>query len=157
MADIYGYAHSVTREDGSNGVMLTLRSFDGSVDTGCRFKYITPEIPFNYESLSNALIEAIEKEAEMHNNQYVTDESIQPITEKTYDFDALFEEFNTLVKRIQSNVSPAEFKEIWSVKIVEITDKYLGKGKKVGELNPSQAEQLSLIVSDLIDAVNEGL
>lgn len=157
MADIYGYAHSVTREDGSNEVMLTLRSYDGSVDTGCRFKYIAPEVPFNYESLSTALIEAIEKEAEMHDNQYITDESIQPIAEKTYDFNALLEEFNTLVKKIQNNVSPAEFREIWSVKIVEITDKYLGKGKKVGELNSSQAEQLSLIVSDLVDVVNEGL
>lgn len=157
MADIYGYAHLVENEDGTKNVMLTLRCLDGTIDTGCRFKYIAPEIPFNYESLTNALMEAIDKEAKMNGNQFVTDEAIQPIIETEYDFDALQKEFNKIVGQIQKSVSGDEFRKNWTPRIVEITDKYLGKGKKVSDMPRSQAEQLSLIVSDLIDAVNEGL
>ena len=34
-------------------------------------------------------------------------------------------------------------------KITAIVDKYLGRGKKVGECTPEQAEQIDLIVHDL--------
>ena len=54
IADIYGYAKSFVTEDGIK-VKLLLRSPDGRIACGCRFKYIEPIIDFNYESLAKAL------------------------------------------------------------------------------------------------------
>jgi hypothetical protein len=43
LADIYGYMHAVY-EDGQSKVKITLRSVDGTISAGGRFKYIAPEI-----------------------------------------------------------------------------------------------------------------
>ena len=37
----------------------------------------------------------------------------------------------------------------YAPRITQIVETYLGKGKKVGEINRDQVEQLSLIVDDL--------
>jgi len=50
MVDIYGYAHVVIK-DGVPERVLSLRSRDGTIDCGSRFKYIKPEIDFDYDSL----------------------------------------------------------------------------------------------------------
>ena len=41
------------------------------------------------------------------------------------------------------------------LRITEITDKYLGKGKKVSNATRDQAEQISLIVFDLEELLNQ--
>ena len=46
-----------------------------------------------------------------------------------------------------------EFKDYWMPRIVEITDRYLGKGKKVSQCNREQVEALSLIVDDMKELV----
>lgn len=140
MADIYGCADIVNGER-----KLILRSADGSYDTGCRFKYIESEIPFTYESLKDALNAAIDKEAAENNNKYVTNERASAPIAKTYDYDALMEQFQTitgeLMQKDQANAS----------KIVEIVERYLGKGKKVSDTTRSQAEFIDLIVDELKD------
>ena len=50
MVDIYAYAHLIVKE-GIPKRVLTLRSFDNSIDCGSRFKYIAPEIDFSYSAL----------------------------------------------------------------------------------------------------------
>lgn len=157
MADIQGYAHPVKLENGVPQVMLTLRSMDGSVECKSRFKYIEPEIPFNYESLSKALNDAIEKEAALNNNEFVTDERAKQVEETVYDFEAMKNEFKELTVKIQHSVSKDEFKKYWAPKIIEITDKYLGVGKKVNDCTAKQAEQLSLILDDLKDLLSNGI
>ena len=139
MADIYGYAHQVRPAEPS---VLTLRCTDGSIECGCRFKYIDEEIPMNYQSLANTLNKAIEKEAAEKNNQFVTDEKIPVIEEKKYDFPAMMELFQNLVGDLMAK--PAN-----EPKITAIVEKYLGKGKKVSNCTQDQAEQLDLILTDL--------
>ena len=156
MADIYGYAHQVRDENGVVSVKLTLRSQDGSVDTGCRFKYIDPEIDFTYQALTNALNSAIDRESQEHNGQFVTDERTQTIDNPTVDFYALRDEFNVLVGKIQA-VAGARFGTDWAPRITFIVEKYIGKGKKASDLTPAQAEQLLLIVDDLKEAVGQGI
>ena len=95
MCDLQGYAHQTRLDNGRPEVMLTLRSMDGSVECKSRFKYIEPEIPFNYEALSKALNDAIEKEAEKNGHQFITDERAQVPVAPEYDFD----ELHNLVKR----------------------------------------------------------
>lgn len=147
MADIYGYAHQ--KYEGEMSV-LTLRCSDGSIECGGRFKYLPDEIPTNYQALVTALQEAIDKEAKEHDNQFVTNEKIVPVAEeKTYDFAAMKTEFSNLVGTIMQ-ANPAN-----AAKITAIVDKYLGKGKKVGDCNPSQSEQLELILLELRDLAAE--
>ena len=156
MSDIYGYAHQVRDEAGYVSVVLTLRSQDGTVDTGCRFKYIAPEIPFDYQSLVKALNDAIDKEASMTSGKFVTDESIAPVEQISLDFDVLMNEFNEIVGKLQA-VTGVDFSTAWAPRIVEITDRILGKGKKVAEMSRDQVELLDLILSDLKDAIGDGI
>ena len=148
MSDIIGYAHPQVTDNGSR-MVLTLRSLDNSIRCGCRFKYIQPEIDFTYEALTKALNEAIDKEAAETNNQYVTDERAAAPVIKEYDFDALMAEFKelagALMQKSQTN----------GLKITQIVDKYLGKGKKVGEATPAQAELIYLIITEIKEDLME--
>ena len=157
MSDIQGYAHQVRLENGVPEVMLTLRSMDGSIECKSRFKMIEPEIPFNYDSLAKALNEAIEKEATANNNEFVTNERPETPEAEEYNFDELVASFKKLVGQIQANVSKTEFKNNWAPKVTEITDKYLGAGKKVSDCTDKQAGQLVLIIDELTELAGQGL
>ena len=150
MADIYAYAHQVRREDGQVEVKLTLRSMDAAADTGCRFKYITPEIDFTYQALVDALNDAIDREAQMTNNKYVTDNRYEVKDGEELDFDVLMNQFNELISSIESDQM-----DYYAPRITEITNKYLGKGKKVSNATREQVEQISLIVFDLTELLKK--
>lgn len=139
MSDIMGYIDV----DG-NQRRLVLRSPDNSVDCKCRFKHIAPVIDFSYQSLVNALNEAIDKEAVETNNQYVTNERSSTVAVVSYDYDALMEEFSeiagTLMNRDQTKYGPL---------ITQVIDKYLGRGKKIAETTPDQAEFIYLILQEV--------
>ena len=157
MSDIEAYAHQVSIENGRPEVMLTLRSMDGSVECKSRFKYIEPEIPFNYAALSKALNDAIDKEAAMHDNQFITDEREHVVTEKPQpDIDELVTEFNMLVEKIRENTQ-GSFSTRWAPRISETVTKYLGKNKKVNDCGPEQAELVALVLDDLKEQVGNGL
>lgn len=142
MADIYGYAHQKAAGEMS---VLTLRDGSGIIECGCRFKYMPLEIVMSYKNLVNALNEAIDQEAQETNNMYVTDERIVAPSEVTYDYDALMDEFQSIVGTLM-NKGTAN-----GPKITAIVEKYLGKGKKVSDTTSDQAEFVYLIVSDLKD------
>lgn len=156
MADIYGYAHT-KNNDGTGQAVLTIRANDDSIACGCRFKYMDSEIPFDYDSLVNALGRAIDTEEERNGKSCVTNESIKPVQKQELNFDALKEEFTAIVDKIQSSIDPDEFAKNWAPKIVHITDKYLGKNKKVFDCKPNQAEQLYLVVEELKEELSNGL
>ena len=42
------------------------------------------------------------------------------------------------------------FKEFYQPRIVQITDKYLGRGQKISQCSREQVEALSLIYDDLL-------
>lgn len=140
MADIYGYAHQKAAGEMS---VLTLRDASGLIECGCRFKYMPIEITMSYKNLVNALNEAIDKEAEETANMFVTSERIVAPVETTYDYDALMAEFQDLVGQLMSKGTTN------GPKITAIVERYLGKGKKVGDTTPEQAEFVSLIVADI--------
>lgn len=149
MSDIICYAEKYN-DNGVGKVKLILRSLDNSVDTGCRFKYIQPELPnFSYQALVDALNEAIDKEAQMTNMAYVTNERENTVIAKTFDYDMLIKEFGDLAKTIvdiDKINNPA--------KITQIVEKTLGRGKKVSEASRDQAELISVIVDELKDTFN---
>jgi hypothetical protein len=138
MVDIMGY---INIENGQR--KLVLRSADDSVDCKSRFKMIAPEITFGYNELVDALNDAIDKEAALTDGVYVTDESFKAPEITNYNYDQLMIEFKDLVgivmNKNQSNAT----------KLTSIVDKYLGKGKKVAEATPDQAELIYLIISEI--------
>lgn len=140
MVDIEAYISidEVTKER-----RLILRSEDDSVECKCRFKYIDTSIPFGYQSLTDALNRAIDKEAEETNGQFVTNEKKAPIEQKTYDYDALMTEFKEIsTKLVTANQSNA-------IKITAIIDRILGKSKKINETTPDQAELVYLVIDEI--------
>lgn len=145
MADIYGYSHQKHANEMS---VLTLRDPSGIIECGCRFKYIPNEISMSYTNLVKAIQDAIDKEASETNGQFVTSERIQGVEERVYDYDALMAEFKDMVgvlmAKSQSN----------GAKITSIVEAYLGKGKKVGETTPEQAEFIYLILADMKEMLN---
>ena len=143
MADIYGYAHQ--KNEGQMSV-LTLRDTAGHIECGCRFKYIPNEITTSYQNLVSAIQEAIEKEAADHDNKFVTEERTIVQIAKTFDYDALKDEFNKIVEELMGK-DPAYY----SPRIAHIVEKYLGKGKKVAGTTREQAEFISLIVAEIKD------
>ena len=139
MADIIGYAHQ--KKDASMSV-LTLRH-DDSIECGGRFKYIKSEIEMSYDNLVAVVRDAIEKEAEEHNNQFITNEKQTTVEKETYDFDTLMKEFKGLCEALM------EEDESNGAKITATVEHYLGKGKKASEITPYQVEFLALINEDL--------
>jgi hypothetical protein len=150
MADIYGYMHTIY-EDGQSKVKITLRSTDGTISAGGRFKYIAPEIDSSYDALVKALNDAIDKEAELTNYKYVTNERDTVPAAQVLDFDNLLAEFNQVINKLIETHSEEEFNTNYTPRITQITERYLGKGKKVNNCNRDQVEQLSLIVSEVKD------
>lgn len=155
MADIYGYAHLKTFEDGTSKVVLTLRSNDNSIACGSRFRYIDSEIDFTYPALVSAVNNAINKEAELNGSDSVVDKPNIYKAEQL-NFDELMAKFQKAVSDLEA-ATGAAFSTTWAPRITQIIEKYLGKGKKVSEITATQVEQLDLIVSDLIEQIGMGI
>ena len=147
MADIYAYAKKYKdKETGTAQVKLILRSVDNSVDTGSRFKYIDPEVPMDYNALVEALNKAIDVEAKMYDNKYVTDERNVESVKKELDYDSVIAEFSDITMKLMTKDAPS-----YGPKITYIVEKYLGKGKKVSESSIAQVELIDLIVAEIKD------
>lgn len=143
MADIYAYAEKYT-ENGEGKVRLVLRSPDNSAETGCRFKYIDPIIDFSYDNLVEALNRAIDKEAALHDNKFVTNDREKVAVARVFDYDALRDEFQAIVSELMM-----ANQTYFAPRITQIVDKYLGKGKKVADATIDQAELIDLIVNEI--------
>lgn len=143
MADliVYGYTDWQT-----NKRIMVLRDDDGVINCGSRFPYMASRIPFGYDSLVKALNEAIDKEAEMSGNEAVSAERVQREAAAEFNYDALMESFNKIIAHLSKEDNFADF---WAGRITEVTDKVLGKGKKVNQCTRDQAEVLSLVVDEL--------
>ena len=116
---------------------------------------------FTAENLTAAIQEGINKKREIENATVTSFEEQQKLNSvEELNFDKLISEFNNIVANIPGssdiNCTTEEgikFKEYWAPKITQITEKNLGKGKKVSQCNENQTEALSLILADLKDLI----
>ena len=169
MADIIGYTRPINTASGNTKTVMFMRGTT-RYEAGSRFKYTPDYIDFNYQNLVKAIGEAIDKQAEEDGTEYFTDtrQNLYEDTTLHLDFDDLMNKFNTLVSSIpvfkdansqddneNSSEAAAHFREFWAPRIGQITDKYLGRGNKVGNCSREQVEALSLIVEDLEELINE--
>ena len=159
MADIIGYSRAVT-ETLDNGEQKTVTKLFIRGTTrymaGSRFKYTPDYIDFTYDNLVDAIRGAIDKQMEEDGAEFFTDNknNLFEDTTKDYDFDNLMEEFNKLLNNLIATNEETKFKEFWQPRIIQITDKYLGRGQKVTQCSREQVEALSLIVDDLKELIN---
>ena len=98
----------------------------------------------SYTSLVDAINKAIDKEAELTNGQYVTDERNFTSVARTLNYDQLIADFNDLASQLMTKDAAA-----FGPKITYIVDKYLGRGKKVSDSSPAQVELLDQIVAEI--------
>ena len=156
MADIIGYSRAFTDENNNTTTKLFIRGTSRYM-AGSRFKYTPDVIDFTYDSLVKAISDAIDKQMEEDGAEFFTDKrnAIYEDTTKTLNFDELIDEFNNIVNGLIKNNDEQKFQSYWQPRIVEITDKYLGKGQKVSQCSREQVEALSLIVDDLKELINK--
>lgn len=156
MADIIGYSRVVEDEEGNTSTKLFMRGTPRFM-AGSRFKYTPDYIDFNYNNLVNAIADAIDKQMKEDGAEFFTEQrnNLYEETTQELDFDELMEEFNAIVNGIIDNADETKFREFWQPRIVQITDKYLGRGQKVSQCSREQTEALSLIVDDLKELVSK--
>lgn len=150
MVDIIGYSRVVQDEQGNNVTKLFMRGTPRYA-AGSRFKYTPDYIDFNYASLVAAIGEAIDRQMAEDGAEHFTDARTNLYSTTTeLNFDELMNEFNHYIEILISN-HPVDFETNYQPKIVQITEKYLGKGQKVSNISRDQTEALSLIVDELKD------
>lgn len=154
MADIIGYSRTVQDNNGITSTKLFMRGTPRYV-AGSRFKYTPDYIDFTYDNLVKAISDAIDKQMAEDGTEFFTEERKNLYTEVTQelDFDELINTFNSIVNSLISSNEKEKFEEYWQPRIVQITDKYLGKGQKVNQCSREQTEALDLIVTDLKELV----
>lgn len=150
MCDIIGYSRTVTDDKGNESTKLFIRGTQRYV-AGSRFKYTPDYIDFNYNSLVEAIGEAIDKQMKEDGKEYFTDtrQNVYIDTSKELNFDALYKEVNDIISNIVSNHTDEQIQTYWMPRITEITDRYLGKGNKIANCSREQVEALSLVLDDL--------
>lgn len=150
MVDILGYSRVVQDENGNNVTKLFMRGTPRYI-AGSRFKYTPDYIDFNYQSLVAAIGEAIDKQMAEDGAENFTDTRTNLYsTTVELNFDDLMNTFNKYIETLISN-HPNDFETAYQPKIIQITEKYLGKGQKVSNISRDQTEALSLIVDELKD------
>ena len=154
LCDIIGYSRSVEDTEGNLVTKLFMRGTP-RYEAGSRFKYTPDVIDFTYQNLVNAIADAIDQQMAEEGQELFTDkrENTHEVT-PTKDFDALMADFNAFINNLVKTASDEEMTNYWSPRIQQVTDRYLGKGNKVGNMNRDQVEALSLIIDDLKEIPN---
>jgi len=158
MADIIGYSRAITETLDDGTQKTTTKLFMRGTTrymAGSRFKYTPDYIDFTYDNLVKAIRNAIDRQMEEDGAEFFTDNksNLYEDTTQELDFDELMTQFNNIVDSLIKNNEEVKFKEYWQPRIVQITDKYLGKGQKVSQCSREQVEALSLIVDELKELI----
>lgn len=145
MVDIIAYSRTVQSEEGESSVNLYMRGTPRFV-AGSRWKHTPTYIPFHYETLVNAIAEAIEKQAEEDGIKAST-EHVNVFKETTVSFDDLMDQ----VKETIGNIMEAS--EDNAPKISKVVEKHLGKNRKLADASEEQLEMVVLILDDLRELI----
>lgn len=115
-----------------------------------RNEYFDPIIEdYTAENLVQAYYDAIERQEKAEGVQAVSkSERDEMFTVKELDFESLMNEVQEVGAAVVAKFGNKE-------KLTEVVEAVLGKGKMVSNCSPKQAEQVSVIISDLRDLLNE--
>jgi len=139
MSDIIGYAYL-----DDNGERFLILRGGNDVTAGTRFPYMTSKIVFSYKDLVKALNDAIDEEEKRNGSSAIGERKVINLGEDVYNFEDLKSEFNDIVGQLLQ-----KDQAYYPPRITQVTDKYLGKGKKVVETTIDQAESIYYINKEL--------
>ena len=144
MVDIIGYIRNVRNKDtGEQKTFLFLRGDDRFL-AGSRFKYIEPRIEFSYDSLANAIYDAIDKQNEEDGVKATDDgNAFYQEKEEGRTYEEAIEEARTLWEQLLAK-NPDNIKKI-NASIQNI----FGKKIKLSEVLPNQVDLLELVIEDM--------
>ena len=118
---------------------------------GSRWKYLPPKIDLNYDSLVNAINEAINKQEMIDGAKVVNEKNITQY--ESLDFDAIRERANTLWTELFSTGTEEEKVDL-NEKIMLYVEQTLGKPKKLSEITRQEVEGFYLIEQYLEELVH---
>ena len=149
LVDIIGYIDITWDEEGNSSRYLYTRKTP-TVMAGSRFKYLAPKIEFGYEQLVNAIVDAIDREAE--NGATVVDKMEQVVEEKL-DYNSLMAEAKDLWMKL---VHPEEDGDEEMAKtILKKLEMTFGRQIKLSEITEDQVSLLELAVVDMRELANK--
>ena len=145
LVDIIGYIRTITAPDNTQTTKIFLRGND-RFWAGSRFKYIEPVVDFSYESVTNAIYKAIDKEIlassdNVENDNKATEES-NPYFQ--LDYDTLMEEAKELWLNLTANGNGEKAQAILA-KVDELCNTP-GKNTKISEITEDKVEILEQVV-----------
>lgn len=163
MCDIIGYTRSIPDQNGQETIKMFMRG-TSRYEAGSRFKYTPDYIDLSYDNLVKAIGDAIDKQMAEDGTEYFTEtrNNVYIDTTSSLDFDELMSTFNNIIANIPGSSDKTfetedgqKFKTYWIPRITQVTEQYLGKGKKVSQCTRDQVEALDLIVTELKDLTKE--
>ena len=145
LCDIIGYSRAVMDPDTNKLVTKLFMRGTPRYVAGSRFPYTPDVIDFTYEDLVKAIGDSIDKQMAESGAENFTDARNNSYVEKpSLDYDALMTEFQDIVGGLM-----AKNQNLYAPKIVEITNKILGKGKKFSECTRDQVDLMELVVQEI--------
>ena len=120
---------------------------NGLFECGNRYTYLPTQVPLNYEAIEEAILTAIDKQAEEDGVVATASTKSLIADEVTYDFEALMTEARQLYGIFEAGNQVPTF--------LAIVEKVLGVGARLSEMKPTQAMALASIVEDLKDKSKE--
>ena len=145
LCDIIGYSRAVMDPDTNKLVTKLFMRGTPRYVAGSRFPYTPDVIDFTYEDLVKAIGDSIYKQMAESGADNFTDARNNSYVEKpSLDYDALMTEFQDIVGGLMS-----KNQNLYAPKIVEITNKILGKGKKFSECTRDQVDLMELVVQEI--------
>ena len=145
LCDIIGYSRAVMDPDTNKLVTKLFMRGTPRYVAGSRFPYTPDVIDFTYENLVKAIGDSIDKQMAESGAENFTDARNNSYVEKpSLDYDALMTEFQDIVGGLM-----AKNQNLYAPKIVEITNKILGKGKKFSECTRDQVDLMELVVQEI--------
>ena len=89
------------------------------------------------------------REAQLTDNKFVTSERNVQAVKEELNYDEIIKTINETLNNIVNAHPEEEFKNVYQPKITQITERYLGKGKKISMASRDQVELLKLISEEL--------
>lgn len=135
------YSKNDDKDEDESGRYLYLRATP-YIFAGSRYRYLKNKIPFGYDSLVNAIGDAIEQDIII--NGALTTDKTEMIPMSPREFPEAVAEARELWIKLTANDN-----EEMVTRILRIVSKYLGKEMKLSEIPAQQQDILEVIISEM--------
>lgn len=149
LVDIIGYIDVKFKEggSGSEAVRTLITRQSPTVMAGSRLKYLAPQIPFGYDTLVEAIDEAISKQGAEGATIVDKQEKTEVIANRPFA-DAM-EEARTLWDKLITNETNEDVKMANFAKVNDIIEEVCKKPIRISDLTEDQTDLLEIIIDQM--------